>query len=60
MAAAQTLGELPPGDPARIAATAQSFTLGLVVQALLDPAGFPPERQQELLDDYLAGLTARL
>ncbi|MGW7260220.1 TetR/AcrR family transcriptional regulator [Streptomyces sp. NPDC054834] len=59
VAAAQELGELPPGDPAHIAVGAQSFILGLVVQALFDPAAFPPERQVELLDDYLAALTAR-
>ncbi|MGW2822977.1 TetR/AcrR family transcriptional regulator [Streptomyces sp. NPDC001443] len=56
--AAQELGELPPGDPAQIAAGAQAFVLGLVVQALLDPAEFPPRRQVELLDDHLAALTA--
>lgn len=59
VAAAQELGELSPGSPAHIAAGAQSFVLGLVVQALFDPAGFPPQRQVELLDDYLAGLSAR-
>ncbi|MGW5046043.1 TetR/AcrR family transcriptional regulator [Streptomyces griseoluteus] len=59
VAAAQALGELPPGDPDRIAAGTQAFALGLVVQSLLDPARFPPERQTELLDDHLAGLTAR-
>ncbi|MFF4097534.1 TetR/AcrR family transcriptional regulator [Streptomyces sp. NPDC001834] len=57
--AAQELGELPPGNAAHIAAGAQSFVLGLVVQALFDPAAFPPQRQAELLDDYLATLTAR-
>ncbi|MFF9392929.1 TetR/AcrR family transcriptional regulator [Streptomyces griseoluteus] len=57
VAAAQALGELPPGDPDRIAAGAQAFVLGLVVQSLLDPARFPPERQTELLDDHLACLT---
>ncbi|MGW0915411.1 TetR/AcrR family transcriptional regulator [Streptomyces sp. NPDC002784] len=56
--AAQELGELPPGDPADIAAGAQSFVLGLVVQALFAPAGFPPQRQVQLLDAYLASLTA--
>ncbi|MEV5988505.1 TetR/AcrR family transcriptional regulator [Streptomyces sp. NPDC052051] len=56
VAAAQELGELPVGDPARIAAGAQSFVLGLVVQALFAPEAFPPDRQAELLDDYLAGL----
>lgn len=58
VAAAQELGELPPGDPARIAAGAQSFVLGLVVQALFAPEAFSPARQIELLDDYLAGLGA--
>ncbi|WP_461033602.1 TetR/AcrR family transcriptional regulator [Streptomyces mayteni] len=58
VAAAQDFGELPSGDPARIAAGAQAFVLGLVVQALFDPAVFPPRRQVELLDDYLAALTA--
>ncbi|TDD49314.1 TetR family transcriptional regulator [Nonomuraea terrae] len=58
VAAAQELGELPPGDPLHIAVGAQSFILGLVVQALFDPVAFPPQRQVELLDDYLATLTA--
>lgn len=58
MAAAQELGELPPGSPADIAAAAQSFVLGLVVQVLFDQAAFPPQRQVKLLDDYLAALTA--
>ncbi|CAM5263991.1 TetR family transcriptional regulator OS=Streptomyces tendae OX=1932 GN=GUR47_23945 PE=4 SV=1 [Streptomyces tendae] len=58
VAAAQERGELPPGDPARIAASAQSFVLGLVVQALFDPAAFTPDRQVELLDGYLAALSA--
>ncbi|MFI9004189.1 TetR/AcrR family transcriptional regulator [Streptomyces sp. NPDC053541] len=58
VAAAQERGELPPGDPDRVAAGAQSFALGLVVQALLDPARFPPEEQARLLDDYLAALAA--
>lgn len=58
IAAAQSRGELPAGEPDRLALGAQSFALGLVVQALLDPAEFPPERQAELLDDYLAALAA--
>ncbi|WP_175649072.1 TetR/AcrR family transcriptional regulator [Micromonospora avicenniae] len=58
VAAAQELGELPSGNPAHVAAGAQAFVLGLVVQALFDPAAFPPQRQVELLDDYLARLTA--
>ncbi|WP_163570089.1 TetR/AcrR family transcriptional regulator [Fodinicola feengrottensis] len=57
VAAAQKLGELPAGDPARIAAGAQAFILGLVVQALFDPAAFPANRQIELLDDYLDTVT---
>lgn len=60
VAAAQQLGELPDGDPARIAAGAQSFVLGLTVQALFDPAAFPPRRQVELLDDYLSSLNTRV
>lgn len=55
-ARAQEAGELPPGSPADLAAGAQAFVLGLVVQALLDPAAFPPRRQVDLLDGYLAGL----
>ncbi|MCX2180347.1 TetR family transcriptional regulator [Streptomyces sp. SKN60] len=58
IAAAQSRGELPAGDPDRLALGAQSFALGLVVQALLAPAEFPPERQAVLLDDYLAALAA--
>ncbi|MEU8434112.1 TetR/AcrR family transcriptional regulator [Streptomyces sp. NPDC029216] len=56
--AAQQLGELPPGDPERIATAAQSFSLGLTVQALFAPEAFPPARQTELLDDYLRSLTS--
>ncbi|MFC9670907.1 MULTISPECIES: TetR/AcrR family transcriptional regulator [unclassified Streptomyces] len=54
--AAQVAGELPDGDPARIAAGAQAFVLGLVVQALFDPEAFPPCRQAGLLEDYLDAL----
>ncbi|MFC1407050.1 MULTISPECIES: TetR/AcrR family transcriptional regulator [Streptacidiphilus] len=57
VAVAQELGELPQGDPDRIAAGAHAFILGLVVQALLDPAAFPPDHQTALLDDYLTALT---
>ncbi|KOX14050.1 TetR/AcrR family transcriptional regulator [Nocardiopsis sp. NRRL B-16309] len=56
VATAQRLGDLPAADPARMAAGAQSFVLGLVVQALFDPAAFPPRYQVELLDDYLSAL----
>ncbi|MFF7635540.1 TetR/AcrR family transcriptional regulator [Kitasatospora sp. NPDC008050] len=53
--AAQALGELPTATPAEdLAAAAQAFTLGLVVQALFAPAEFPPERQIKLVDDWLA------
>ncbi|MGW7432284.1 TetR/AcrR family transcriptional regulator [Streptomyces sp. NPDC054861] len=54
---AQRLGELPAGSSAEdLAAAAQSFALGLVVQALFAPAELPPERQVRLLDDWLAGV----
>ncbi|MFD8784555.1 TetR/AcrR family transcriptional regulator [Kitasatospora sp. NPDC059599] len=57
VADAQRLGELPAGaDPAEVAAGAQAFVLGLVVQALFAPAEFPPARQIALLDAHLAGL----
>ncbi|MFE0170785.1 TetR/AcrR family transcriptional regulator [Streptomyces sp. NPDC059002] len=56
VAAAQERGELRAGDPADIAAGAQSFVLGLVVQALFNPSAFPPERQTALLDAQLAAL----
>jgi AcrR family transcriptional regulator len=55
--AAQRLGELPASaDAADLAAGLQSFYLGLVVQALLAPAAFPPQRQIALLDGYLAAM----
>ncbi|MFG2908353.1 TetR/AcrR family transcriptional regulator [Kitasatospora sp. NPDC048286] len=57
VADAQRLGELPAqADPAALAAGAQAFVLGLVVQALFAPEEFPAQRQTELLDAYLAGL----
>ncbi|QKW07313.1 TetR family transcriptional regulator [Streptomyces sp. NA04227] len=56
IAEAQTRGDIGPGDPARLAEGAQSFVLGLIVQSLFDPATFSPERQVELLDDYLGAL----
>ncbi|MFF7455425.1 TetR/AcrR family transcriptional regulator [Kitasatospora sp. NPDC008115] len=57
--AARRFGELPEGPPAaEVAAAAQAFVLGLVVQALFAPAEFPARRQTELLDDYLARLVA--
>ncbi|MFF2814429.1 TetR/AcrR family transcriptional regulator [Kitasatospora cineracea] len=58
-AEAQELGELPADSPAEeLAARAQSFALGLVVQALFAPGEFPPERQRVLLDGFLADLAA--
>ncbi|GAA4212274.1 TetR/AcrR family transcriptional regulator [Actinocatenispora rupis] len=57
VAAAQERGEIRAGDPADIAAGAESFVLGLVVQALFDPAAFPARRQVALLDDYLRTLS---
>ncbi|MFG2502130.1 TetR/AcrR family transcriptional regulator [Streptomyces sp. NPDC048441] len=51
---AQELGELPPDPtPEDTAAAAQSFVLGLVVQALFAPGEFPAERQIALVDAYL-------
>jgi AcrR family transcriptional regulator len=59
VADAQGLGELPAqADPAELAAGAQAFVLGLVVQALFAPEEFPAERQVALLDAYLDGLSA--
>lgn len=56
---AQRRGELPAGTaPEDLAAAAQSFVLGLVVQALFAPAEYPPERQIRLVDDWLAGVRA--
>lgn len=52
-------GELPArADAQRLATTALSFTHGLVVQALFAPERFPAEHQIELVDDFLATLTA--
>ncbi|GAA1993495.1 TetR/AcrR family transcriptional regulator [Kitasatospora viridis] len=57
VATAQRRGELPADRPAAdLAAAAQSFALGLVVQALFAPEEFPPERQVRLLDDWLIAL----
>jgi len=55
--AAQDNGALVVGTPADLAATLHAFTLGLTVQAVLDPAAFPPDRQIALTDAYLDGLT---
>ncbi|MDH6137038.1 AcrR family transcriptional regulator [Kitasatospora sp. MAA4] len=54
VAAAQRRGELPAtAATADLAAAAQGFALGLVVQSLFAPAEFPAERQIALLDDWL-------
>lgn len=54
--AAQNSGDLEPGDRTDIAAALHAFTLGLAVQAVLDPGAFPPERQTGLTDAYLQRL----
>ncbi|GJF34455.1 TetR family transcriptional regulator [Kitasatospora sp. NE20-6] len=59
VAEAQRCGELPARDSAAaVAAAAQSFVLGLVVQALFAAEEFSAERQTALLDGFLAGLAA--
>lgn len=40
----------------RLTETLHSFVLGLTVQAVLDPAAYPPERQIALLDGLLRDL----
>jgi AcrR family transcriptional regulator len=40
----------------RVAEALHSFVLGLTVQAVLDPAAYPPERQFALLDGVLSDL----
>lgn len=40
----------------RVTETLHSFVLGLTVQAVLDPAAYPPERQIALLDGILRDL----
>ncbi|MEW2331009.1 TetR/AcrR family transcriptional regulator [Micromonospora chersina] len=54
---AQRLGELPDGDPGRLATTVLAFTHGLVVQALFDPERLPAAAQTRLVDDFLAAFT---
>ncbi|GAA2450959.1 TetR/AcrR family transcriptional regulator [Actinomadura vinacea] len=57
--AAVDRGELPPEtDIDDTVATAAAFAHGLVLQALFDPAAFPPSRQTALLDRFLRGLAA--
>jgi AcrR family transcriptional regulator len=50
---AQDVGDLGDGDAAELAAALHAFTLGLAVQAVLDPNAFPPVRQIALTDAYL-------
>lgn len=54
---AQQHGDLIAADPGELAASLQSFTLGLSVQAILDPGEFPGERQIALIDAYLCKLS---
>lgn len=57
--AAQERGEVDGTRAADdLAVAAQSFVLGLTVQALIDPAAFPAERQIVLLEDCLATFAA--
>jgi AcrR family transcriptional regulator len=42
-----------------VVVTVAAFTHGLVVQALFDPDRFPPDRQTQLLDDFLRNATCR-
>ncbi|MET0136136.1 MAG: TetR/AcrR family transcriptional regulator [Kibdelosporangium sp.] len=56
--AALDLGEVS-GDVEDIAVSAAAFTHGLVVQALFDAERFPPDRQVQLLDSFLAALRNR-
>jgi AcrR family transcriptional regulator len=56
--AAARLGELPSDvDVDDVVATAAGFAHGLVVQALFDPARFPPPRQTRLVDEFVARLS---
>lgn len=58
--AAVEKGELPPGTAVDdVVASAAALTHGLVVQCLFDPDRFPPDRQIQLIDDYLRTLTCR-
>ena len=53
---AQSVGDLPPGDPGDLATGLAAFAHGLVVQALFDPTTYTPKRQLRILDTHLAGL----
>lgn len=50
-------GELPAGtDVEDAVAMSAAFAHGLVVQALVDPARFPPDRQRALVDQFIQRL----
>lgn len=49
-------GERDDARVERVTETLHSFILGLTVQAVLDPAAYPPERQIALLDGILSEL----
>jgi AcrR family transcriptional regulator len=54
---AQDLGEVVDTNPTELATILQSFALGLAVQAVLDPADFPPSRQVALANALLSSIT---
>lgn len=50
-------GQLPEGTPIDdLVATAAAFAHGVVVQALVDPKRFPPDRQRALVDQFIERL----
>jgi AcrR family transcriptional regulator len=50
-------GDLPAATVVEdVVATAAAFAHGLVVQALVDPARFPPDRQRALVDEFIQRL----
>jgi AcrR family transcriptional regulator len=56
--AALEKGEIPADrEIDDVVASAAALTHGLVVQSLFDPDRFPPDRQIQLIDDYLRTLT---
>lgn len=55
--AAVEAGELPAGtDIEDVVAMSAAFAHGVVVQALVDPERFPPDRQRALVDQFIQGL----
>ncbi|MFC6707737.1 TetR/AcrR family transcriptional regulator [Flexivirga alba] len=54
--AAQKCAALCAGDARLMATELHSFALGLIVQAVLDPANYSAVQQVSLLEDYLARL----